>query len=165
MDELMSTAGCTDVSSRGCLTKIAQTAGLSRFIWGALTLKRGRVAVQLALFNVDSAGTTAQLDYSSNMIDTFDENLLRLANNGLARLLGPIHYPVQIRSRQSKGTVVIDDVVTGTLESGVAEIAVTAGDHRFRLVLPDATAIARTFQVLVNARNHLRLEFMDIPES
>jgi hypothetical protein len=165
MDALASAADCPEVPSPACLARIARNSGLSRFIWGTLKVKHGRVEVQISLFDGTQTGPNARLNYSSNLMDTFDENLLRLANTGLERLLGPIHFPVQVRSREPKGTIVIDDVVTGKLESGMAEIAVNAGDHRFRLILPDGTAIARSFQVRIEAKNQVRLDFMDIPES
>ena len=140
-------------------------SGLRRFIWGTLTLRQGRVTAQLWLFGGDSIGRTAVLEYSSNMVDTFDEDLLRLANNGLTQLLGDIHFPVQVRSSEPKGTIVVDDVVVGDLEEKAANVAVTAGDHRFRLVLPDATVVARSVRIRVESTNHVRLDFISIPES
>lgn len=161
----ISTGKCPDVPDPACLSRIARNAGVTRFIWGMLKQKQGRVIAQLWLYQGESSGTNAQLEYSARMIDTFDENLLRIANNGLTQLLGPIHFPVLVRSRESSGTLVIDDVVVGSLERGTAMIAAGAGDHRFRLVLPDATVIARNFQVRVQSANHLRLDFINVPES
>ena len=165
MEALTSAARCPEVPNRACLSRIARMSGLKRFIWGTLTLKQGRVTAQLWLFGGDPIGRTAVLEYSSNMVDTFDEDLLRLANNGLTQLLGAIHFPVQVRSSEPKGTIVVDDVVVGNLEAKAANVAVTAGDHRFRLVLPDATVVARSVRVRVESTNHVRLDFISIPES
>jgi len=165
MEALISAARCPDVPNRACLSRVARMSGLKRFIWGTLTLKQGRVTAQLWLFGGGSTGSTAVLEYSSNMVDTFDEDLLRLANNGLTQLLGAIHFPVQVRSSEPKGTIVVDDVVVGNLEAKTANVAVTAGDHRFRLVLPDATVVARSVRVRVESTNHVRLDFISIPES
>ena len=165
METLISAAHCPEVPNRGCLSRIARMSGLKRFIWGTLTMKQGRVTAQLWLFGGDTIGRTAMLEYSSNMVDTFDEDLLRLSNNGLTQLLGAIHFPVQVRSSEPKGTIVVDDVVVGNLEAKAANVAVTAGDHRFRLVLPDATVVARSVRVRVESTNHVRLDFINIPES
>jgi len=158
-------AGCPESPDAACLSRIASNARVTRFVWGRLVQRQSRVTAQLSLYDAHSPGVTAQLEYSSSMIDTFDENLLRLANRGLVQLLGAIHFPVTVRSRESKGTLVVDDVVVGSLEDGAATIGIPAGDHRFRLVLPDGTIIARTFQVRVARANQLRLDFITIPES
>jgi hypothetical protein len=165
MSTWMSSASCPDVPDQACLSRIARKTGLTRFVWGTLKQKHGRVTAQLWLYAAESPGSTAQLEYSASMIDTFDENLLRLANNGLVQLLGALHFPVVVRSREASGTLVVDDVIVGSLAAGTASVAIAAGDHRFRLVLPDATVIARSFQVRIESANHLRLDFISIPES
>jgi hypothetical protein len=130
-----------------------------------LKLEHGRVTVHLGLFSHDATTATAVLEYSANMIDSFDDDLLRLANSGLAQLIGELHFPVFVRSRETKGSLVIDDVVVGQLIGGIANVPATAGDHQFKLVLPDATVIARNVQVRVKTNNTIRLDFMDIPET
>jgi hypothetical protein len=164
-EKLFAAAQCPETPDTACLARLASKMNLSKFVWGSLKLRRGRVTARLGIFDREATVGTAMLEYSANMIDTFDEDLLRLANSGLMQLLGPIHFPVLIRSREPTGSVVVDDVVIGQLSEGVANLSVTAGDHRFRLVLPDATVIGRSFQVRVEAKNHIRLDFINIPET
>jgi hypothetical protein len=164
-ERLFATVRCPEMPDDACLTRMANKLNLTRFVWGSLSLRHGRVTAQLGIFDREATIATAMLEYNANMIDTFDEDLLRLANNGLMQLLGPIHFPVLIRSREPKGSIVVDDVVVGQLNEGVANLAATAGDHHFRLVLPDSTVIARSFQVRVEPNNHIRLDFINIPET
>jgi hypothetical protein len=164
-EKLFAAAQCPEAPDAACLTRLASKMNLTKFVWGSLNLKHGRVTARLGIFDREATVATAMLEYNANMIDTFDEDLLRLANNGLMQLLGPIHFPVLVRSHEPRGSVVVDDVVIGQLSEGVANLSATAGDHRFRLVLPDSTVIARSFQVRVEAKNHIRLDFINIPET
>lgn len=158
-------AQCPPVPNNTCLSKIGFKYNLPHFIWGILKLERGRVTAHLGLFDHDTTTATAVLEYRANMIDSFDDDLLRLANTGLTEILGNLHFPVLVRSCETSGSLVIDDVVVGQLTRGIANVPVTAGDHQFKLVLPDATVIAHNFQVRVKPGNAIRLDFMNIPET
>jgi hypothetical protein len=165
MDALLSSLGCSEVPDIGCLSRISGKTNLSRFVWGTLQISRGRVHVDLGLFDDAKVTAQAHLEYTAKMTDSFDEDLLRLANAGLGQLLGPLHYPVIVHSRERVGEITIDDAVVGKLSEGVGNVAATAGDHQIYLKLPDATTIARTFQVRVEHATMVRLDFIDVPES
>lgn len=163
-DGLISTMGCSKTPDAACLARIAKKANLAHFIWGALKVVKGQVKASLALYDGDTATVSTQLEYSAKMTDTFDEDLLRLSSFALGKLLGPLHYSVIIHSREQTGEVFVDEVSVGRLSHGVANVSATVGDHRIRLVLPDATTIARSFQVRVERVTPVRLDFIDVPE-
>ncbi len=163
-ERLFAAAECPAIPDMECLTRLANKLNLPKFVWGTLSLSRGRVTVLLGIFDRNATIATATLEYNANMLDTFDQDLLRLANSGLAQLLGPLHFPVLIRSHELMGNIVVDDAVAGQLNGGVANLSATAGNHRFKLVLPDSTVIARNFQVREETTNHIRLDFINIPE-
>ena len=162
---LMSSEGCPENPDADCLARIGKKVNLDRFVWGRLKVTKGHVTANLGLFDGTGASRTVKLDYSAKMTDTFDEDLLRLASSALGDLLGPLHFPVIVRSRERTGEVFVDEVSVGKLTEGVVKVSATIGDHRLRLVLPDATAIARSFQVRVEHTTLVRLDFIDVPET
>ena len=164
-DKLMSSVGCPETPDADCLARIAKKVKLDRFVWGTLKQNKGHVTAHLGLFEGANSNSSTRLEYSAKMTDTFDEDLLRLASSALGKMVGPLHFPVIIRSRERTGEVFIDEVSVGRLNDGIMKVSATVGDHRCRLVLPDATAIARSFQVRVEHTTLLRLDFIDIPET
>jgi hypothetical protein len=162
---LMSSMGCPETPDADCLARIGKKVNLDRFVWGKLKVTKGHVTANLGLFDGADASRTVKLEYSAKMTDTFDEDLLRLASSALGDLLGPLHFPVIVRSRERTGEVFVDEVSVGKLTEGVVRLSATVGDHRLRLVLPDATAIARSFQVRVEHTTLVRLDFIDVPET
>jgi hypothetical protein len=163
-DTLVSANGCPQLPDSECLAKIAKRTNLTRFVWGTLRVAKGRIKANLGLFDSESANLNAQLEYSVTFTDTFDEDLLRLASVALGQMLGPLHFPVIIHSRERSGELLVDEVSVGRLTDGTARVSATAGDHRIRLVLPDATTIARSFHIRVDHPTQLRLDFIDVPE-
>ncbi len=162
-DALLSASGCPPLPDSECLAKIARKTNLRRFVWGNLRVAKGRIKASLGLYDVESANLNAELEYSSTFTDTFDEDLLRLASVALGQMLGPLHFPVIVHSRARTGEILVDEVSVGRLSDGIARISATAGDHRIRLILPDATTIARSVRIRVNHPTLLRLDFIDVP--
>src|ERR1700690_516149 len=163
-DTLVSGSGCPRLPDSECLAKIAKKTNLTRFVWGTLRVAKGHIKANLGLFDSESANLNAQLEYSATFTDTFDEDLLRLASVALGQMLGPLHFPVIVHSRERSGELLVDDVSVGRLSDGMARVSATAGDHRIRLFLPDATTIARSFHIRVDHPTQLRLDFIDVPE-
>ncbi len=163
-DTLVSGSGCPQLPDSDCLAKIAKKTNLTRFIWGRLSVAKGHIKAHLGLYESESANLNAQLEYSAKFTDTFDEDLLRLASVALGQMLGPLHFPVIVHSRERTGELLVDDVSVGRLSDGIAKVSATAGDHSIRLVLPDATTIARSFHIRVDHPTQLRLDFIDVPE-
>lgn len=162
---LMSSVGCPETPDPDCLARIAKKTNLDRYVWGTLKLSKGHVTATLGLFDGARSSSGAKLEYNAKMTDTFDDDLLRFASFALGQILGPLHFPVIVRSRERSGEVFIDEVSVGRLADGIVKVSATVGDHRFRLVLPDATAIARSFQVRVEHSTTVRLDFIDVPET
>ncbi len=165
LGNLMQSAKCPETPDADCLSRIAEETTLKRFVWGTLKLAKGHITANLELYDGLRTGTTTKLDYSAKMTDTFDEDLLRLASIALGRILGPLHFPVVVSSRERMGEIFIDEVSVGKLHDGMARLSATVGDHRVRLVLPDATAVARSFRVRVEHVTTVRLDFIDVPET
>jgi hypothetical protein len=163
-DTLVSASGCPQLPDSECLARIAKRTNLPRFVWGALRVAKGRIKVNLGLYESGSASLNAQFEYSATFTDTFDEDLLRLASVALGQMLGPLHFPVIVHSRERTGEIWVDEVSVGKLSDGTAKVSATVGDHRIRLVLPDATTIARSFHIRVDHPTQLRLDFIDVPE-
>jgi hypothetical protein len=163
-DALLSDLGCPETPDLACLQRIAKKTNVDRFIWGTLKLSHGHIKAYLGFFDHDTVTPITHLEYTAKMTDTFDEDLLRLASVGLGKLLGPLHFPVIVHSRERTGNILVDDVSVGKLNDGVANVSATAGDHRLRLVLPDDTAIVRSFQVRVEHATLVRLDFINVPE-
>lgn len=163
-DALLSGLGCTETPDPACLARIANKTNVTRFIWGTLKVSHGHIKANLGLFDQDGVTPNTHLEYTAKMTDTFDEDLLRLASVGLGQLLGPLHFPVIVHSRERTGDIMVDDVSVGKLTDGVANVSATAGDHRLRLILPDDSAIVRSFQVRVEHATLVRLDFINVPE-
>ncbi len=164
LEVLTAALGCPERPDLMCLRRIALKTKLKQFLWGVLDQRRGRVSVQLAWFSDGKNRAETRFDYAATLTDTLDSDLLVVADRALSQLLGPLHYPVEVRSHHANGQLLIDGVPAGELHEGHASLWTTAGDHRFTLRVPSEAPLGTAVRVQIPHVTRVRLDAHVLPE-
>ncbi len=150
---------CTERPDIPCLRRIAQKIERGQFVWGWLEEKDGKLQAHLSLWSNGRTSASTELSYPTSLANRFDLDLLRLSDTALSQLLGPLHYPVQVRARAPVGTLWVDDQSAGSLDSsGTITLHLTSGPHTLRLEVPGRTAITARLEVRLRGPTQVYLD-------
>lgn len=133
LEVLTAALGCPEKPDQACLKKIASKISSQRFLWGTFEISGQRVDAELHLHADEESDKKVKFSYRGTLTDATDTELLGIAANAAAQLVGPIHYRVVVQSTERTGIVLVDGKEAGTLDGGEATIDVAGGDHLFRL--------------------------------
>lgn len=133
LEVLTAALGCPEKPDVPCLKKIASKISSTQYLWGTIALDGQRAEVELHLYSEASGDKKVKFSYQASLKDSMEGDLLDIAANGIAQLLGPLRFRVIVRSNQYRGMVVVDGKEAGPLVNGEATLELPSGDHEFSL--------------------------------
>ena len=132
-----------------CQKQIAARVKAPRYVWGTMSKSGSKVTAHVRLWADGSPQSESKITYAANLTDASDEALLKIAESTLAKLTGVGTGRVTINTGKGDGEIISDGEVVGTLEDGVAELALEPGDYE--LVIEAAGFIKKRVDVVIAA--------------
>ena len=150
---------CPPKPDAGCLQRIGDQLKADRFVWGTLSKSGhgGEVNASLHLWTRGKGNVDATEAYSDNLKDAGDEALRAVAAELFGKLTGGhgASGTLVVHAGNAGGEVLVDGVVKGTLDGGVARIDAPAGPHTVTVRVPGFDGTPQQATVAAGAEQEL----------
>ena len=122
---------CAEPPDASCQSRIADQIKSDRYVWGTIE-KKGATVKGALNFWVRGKGTSkVPVDYTSNLTDSTDDTLRRIAATAINELTGgPPKGGVHVKAGDVQGQVFVDGQPLGALKSGDGSFMIPSGPHK-----------------------------------
>jgi hypothetical protein len=122
---------CPPTPNQSCLDRIGDQLHADHYVWGTMAReKAGEVSAELRLWSRGKPQVEATEMFSDNLKDPGDEALRAVAGRLFAKLTSSgTTGSLVVHAGTAAGAVLVDGVVKGKLDGGVARIDVPEGAH------------------------------------
>jgi hypothetical protein len=122
---------CSEPPDANCQSRIADQIHSDRYVWGVLKKKGSSVVGEVHLWVRGKGTSNWSLDYSSNLTESNDDALKRIALEAITQITGgPPKGGVHVRAGNVSGQVFIDQQPVGALKNGEGTFMVPSGPHK-----------------------------------
>jgi hypothetical protein len=122
---------CTDPPDASCQSRIADQIKSDRYVWGTINKKGNSVKGAVHLWVRGKGTSTFPLDYSTNLTESNDDSLKRIAGDAINQLTGgPPKGGIHLHVGDVAGQVFIDGQPVGALKAGDGTFMVPSGPHK-----------------------------------
>ena len=122
---------CAEPPDASCQSRIADQIKSDRYVWGMIAKKGANVAGTLNFWVRGKGTSKVPVDYTSNLTDSTDDSLRRIAAAAISELTGgPPKGSVHVKAGDVQGQVFVDGQPLGALKSGDGTFMVPSGPHK-----------------------------------
>ena len=117
--------------SEGCQSRIADQIKSDRYVWGTIEKKGASVKGTLNFWVRGKGTSKVPVDYTSNLTDSTDDTLRRIAAGAINELTGgPPKGGIHVKAGDVQGQVFVDGQPLGALKSGDGSFMIPSGPHK-----------------------------------
>jgi hypothetical protein len=133
---------CPPTPNQSCLDRIGDQLHADHYIWGTMAKeKAGEVSAELRLWVRGKPQVEASEMYSENLKDPGDEALRAVAGRLFAKLTSNgATGTLVVHAGTAAGSVIVDGVVKGKLDGGIARVDIPEGAHTVAVRVTGFTA-------------------------
>jgi hypothetical protein len=122
---------CSEPPDANCQSRIADQIKSDRYVWGTIEKKGASVKGTLNFWVRGKGTSKVPVDYTSNLTDSTDDTLRRIAAGAINELTGgPPKGGVHVKAGDVQGQVFVDGQPLGALKSGDGSFMIPSGPHK-----------------------------------
>jgi hypothetical protein len=122
---------CAEPPDASCQSRIADQIKSDRYVWGTIEKKGANVKGTLNFWVRGKGTSKVPVDYTSNLTDSTDDTLRRIASAAITELTGgPPKGGVHVKAGDVQGQVFVDGQPLGALKSGDGSFMIPSGPHK-----------------------------------
>jgi hypothetical protein len=122
---------CTEPPDASCQSRIADQIKSDRYVWGTIEKKGANVKGTLNFWVRGKGTSKVPIDYTSNLTDSTDDTLRRIAAGAINELTGgPPKGGVHVKAGDVQGQVFVDGQPLGALKNGDGSFMIPSGPHK-----------------------------------
>ncbi|MEP7120479.1 MAG: hypothetical protein ABJE95_06210 [Byssovorax sp.] len=122
---------CAEPPDASCQSRIADQIKSDRYVWGTIEKKGASVKGTLNFWVRGKGTSKVPVDYTSNLTDSTDDTLRRIAAAAITELTGgPPKGGVHVKAGDVQGQVFVDGQPLGALKSGDGSFMIPSGPHK-----------------------------------
>jgi hypothetical protein len=122
---------CAEPPDASCQSRIADQIKSDRYVWGTIEKKGASVKGTLNFWVRGKGTSKVPVDYTSNLTDSTDDTLRRIAASAINELTGgPPKGGVHVKAGNVQGQVFVDGQPLGALKSGDGSFMIPSGPHK-----------------------------------
>jgi hypothetical protein len=122
---------CSEPPDANCQSRIADQIKSDRYVWGTIEKKGASVKGTLNFWVRGKGTSKVPVDYTSNLTDSTDDTLRRIAAAAINELTGgPPKGGVHVKAGDVQGQVFVDGQPLGALKSGDGSFMIPSGPHK-----------------------------------